>query len=262
MFRPEECYSEAECESLFAVLFPNGFAGEDVLVEIAPEGGSQSTLCFVFHPTLDQVHWEAVRLHRNLESFPWRGRRRSQTPEPTREEVAAHYQQTPSEVEREARELVGMCLWDVFSDGHEVVAFEGRIVDIGSFRGAAGFIADQLNRQAVEWKYDYMNFYMGTIWISQRADLTPVYEMIFRRLKERRFSWRYRFPKLSLVRFDSAETPDVKESLRMAKLEAELEGGHRQAIEEAKQHPPPATVLAYRQPQPLLQKLVTRAASG
>jgi hypothetical protein len=28
-----------------------------------------------------------------------------------------------------------------------------------------------------------MRFYMETIWISRRADLTPVYAMIFRRLK-------------------------------------------------------------------------------
>ena len=39
----EERHTHEERSSLFAVLFPNGFAGEDVLVEIAPEGYPQST---------------------------------------------------------------------------------------------------------------------------------------------------------------------------------------------------------------------------
>jgi len=39
MVDAEELYTDRECENLFASLFPNGFAGEDVLAEIAPEGG-------------------------------------------------------------------------------------------------------------------------------------------------------------------------------------------------------------------------------
>src|SRR5215469_5954164 len=72
----------------------------------------------------------------------------------------------------------------VFSNEHEIVDRNSRLVDIGSWRGAAGFLADQLNRQTGSSQYDYMDFYMGSFWRSQRADLTPVYEMIFHRLKE------------------------------------------------------------------------------
>src|SRR6266498_4188108 len=81
------------------------------------------------------------------------------------------------------------CAWDIFSDEHDVVALDGRIVHLGSWRGAGGFIADQLNRRrkAGEYCYDYLGFYMGTFTIAQRADLTPVYEMVFRRLKETLF---------------------------------------------------------------------------
>ena len=64
-------YTDEECLTLFACLFPKGFAGEDVLAEIAPEGWMDSTLHFVFHPTLDQVHWERVQLHRNLREWQW-----------------------------------------------------------------------------------------------------------------------------------------------------------------------------------------------
>src|ERR1043165_576504 len=56
----QERYTDAECETLFRSLFPARFSGEDVLAEIAPEGWAESTLHFVFHPTVDQIHWEAV----------------------------------------------------------------------------------------------------------------------------------------------------------------------------------------------------------
>lgn len=105
------------------------------------------------------------------------------------------------ETEYEVRELVAMCLWDVLSNEYDVVDRDGRLVDIGSWRGAAGFLAELLNRQTGRSQYDYVDFYMASFWVSQRADLTPVYEMVFRRLKERLFDWRYRFPQLHLIEF-------------------------------------------------------------
>ena len=47
-----------------------------------------------------------------------------------------------------------------------------------------GFIADYVNRCSWLAEYDYIDFYLGTIWIAQRADLTPVYRMLFRRLMQ------------------------------------------------------------------------------
>ncbi len=177
---PKERYTDEECLNLFACLFPKGFAGEDVLAEIAPEGWMDSTLHFVFHPTLDQVHWEHVQLHRNMQEWPWRSKDGAQEPEPSLEDVRATYKDSPVETEREVRELVAMCLWDVFSNEHDVVDRDGRLVDIGSWRGAAEFLAEQLNHQTSESCYIYIDFYMGSFLVSERADLTPVYEMIFR----------------------------------------------------------------------------------
>jgi hypothetical protein len=227
--------------------FPNGFAGEDVLAEIAPEGWPQFALRFIFHPTVDQVYFEAVQMHKNSQSWIRKDTERSTEPEPTWEKVAAEYRDHPVDLEREVRELVGRCLWDVFSDEHDVVTLGGRIVHLGSFRGAAGFIADQLNRQRKSGQccYDYLDFYMGTFAVSQRADLTSVYEMIFRRFKERLFTWRYRFPEGGLVDFAS-DKPDGARTLRIEKMKAELKKIHREAIEDAKQQPVPAIVLAYR----------------
>jgi len=240
-----ECYTHEECLTLFASLFPVGFAGQDILAEIAPEGWLDSTLHFVFHPTLDQVHWECVQLHRNMLKWPWRGKDSAPEPEPTLEEVRATYRDCPVESESEVRELVAMCLWDVFSNEHDVVDRNGRLVHIGSWRGAALFLAEQLNRNTGKSQYDYMDFYMGSVWVRQRADLTPVYEMIFRRLKAQLFDWRYSFPKLQLIEFPS-DKPNGAGSYQLKKMNAELKEAHRQAIEDSKLEPVPEIVLAYR----------------
>jgi hypothetical protein len=243
--KPTKRYSDAECQTLFATLFPAGFAGEDVLKEIAPEGWPHSTLQFLFHPTLEQVHWERVQLHRNLRNWPWFPKDRLQGPEPTLEGIHADYQDSPVDTTREVRELVAMCLWDVFSNENDVVDRDVRLVDIGSWRGAAGFLADQLNRETGERQYDYMDFYMGSFWVSERADLTPVYEMIFRRLKVPSLGWRYRFPELHLIEFPS-ERPNGRRSYELEKMRADLEQAHREAMDDLKLESVPAIVLAYR----------------
>jgi hypothetical protein len=241
----DEYYTHEECLALFADLFPKGFAGQDILTEIAPEGWTDSTLHFVFHPTLDQVHWECVQLHRNMLKWPWRSKESAPEPEPLLEEVRATYVDGPVVTECEVRELVARCLWDVFSNEHDVIDRNGQLVHLGSWRAAAQFLAEQLNCQARESKYDYMDFYMGSVWVSQRADLTPVYEMIFRRLKGQLFDWRYRFPRLQLIEFP-CDKPDGARSDELEKMKAELKKAHRQAIEDSKLEPVPEIVLAYR----------------
>lgn len=237
-------YTNAECHTLFASLFPMGFAGKDVLEEIAPEGWPDSTLHFAFHPTLDQVHWERVQLHRNLRNWPWSSKDRLDEPEPTREDVRADYMDSPVDATGEVRKLVAACLWDVFSNENDVVDRDGRLVDIGSWRGAAGFLADQLNRESRDQQYDYMDFYTGSFWISERADLTPVHEMIFRRLKDHLLDWRYRFPQLHLIEFP-ADRPDGRRSYELEKMRADLEQANRKAVDDLKLEPVPAIVLAY-----------------
>src|SRR5437660_608355 len=118
MIEPKEWYTEGECDKLFAGLFLNGFAGDDVLAEIVPEGWSESTLRFVFHPTVDQLFFEAVEMHQNLQAFLGEDTDHAKEPEPTREKVAAEYQDRPIEVQRDVRELVGKCVWDIFSNEH------------------------------------------------------------------------------------------------------------------------------------------------
>jgi hypothetical protein len=45
-----------------------------------------------------------------------------------------------------------------------------------------------------------MDFYMGSIWIKERADLKPFYEFIFSMLKLNNCTWQYEFPRLYAIR--------------------------------------------------------------
>lgn len=262
----EAMLSEAEIHALLDAMFPHGFAGSDVRAELTPEGWEHSPLSHTFHPTVERVWEEAVQLHRNVESLLSKRTPPERKPQPTLEEIRATHADPPWNADAELRQLVGQCLWDVFSDNHEVIAGDTRVADMGSWRASGGFIAEHLNRAHSDMAFDYMDFFMGTIWRRGRADLSPVYQMIFRRLRQHGFDWHYHFPKLSLVDFrplraslDAAEgkpewatyspaagLEQQEKDKEIARMQEELDEAHRQAIEEAKKHSPPATVEAYR----------------
>lgn len=267
--------TDAELKEFFDRLFPHGFAGADVLAELAPEGWEKSPLLACFHPSPEQVFQESLQMHRNIEGLVRIRRERepdnpklAPKPEPTLAEVRAEWQDTPVKTAEEVTQLVGLCLWDVFSDNHEVIAADGRVVDIGSFRGAAGFIAECVSGPNDDWRnMDYCQFYMGTIWIGQRTDLTPVYRMIFRRLKALAADWEYHFSELGVVdmaplrtALEQQKPEDYSPSEAFAKeqaeqerqeeldrVRAELAEGNAQARREAMALPPPATVRAYEE---------------
>jgi hypothetical protein len=204
--------SEAEVHALFDRLFPLGFAGQDVLDEIAPEGWERSPLLACFHPSIERIFEERLLIRRNLEDLRRMRRRRTgatvaeSSPEPTLEDVRKDYEASPVHQDDEVTELVGLCLWDIFSDNHEVIAVDGRLADIGSFRGAGAFIDEHLTSGSDWWREgDYLRFYLGTIWVARRADLAPVYAMIFSRLKAMGADWVYHFPQLGIVELPSKD---------------------------------------------------------
>jgi hypothetical protein len=272
--RRNERLTDAELHVFFDRLFPHGFAGADVLAEVAPDGWEQSPLLACFHPSVEQRFEESVQLHRNIEAMrnvrprpDSNGQAIDATSlEPTLEEVRREYRPTPVRPREELTELVGMCLWDVFSDNHDVIAADGRVADIGSFRGAGAFLDEYLTRGQDSWREgDYMRFYLGTIWISRRADLTPVYAMIFRRLRSLGADWVHHFPELYLTELEpsdpgaeqstsysvsestAAELKAQKRRAETACFRAEIEDMNARAREQAMDRPPPATVRAYRQ---------------
>lgn len=177
----------------------------------------------------------------------------------------------PVQNSRNLVELVGRCLWDIFSNQHEVIAPDERLIDLGSFRAAGQFIADYLNRRTGRRERDYMDFYLGTDtpWFWAQGNLRSVYELIFRRMQRRALRWIYHFPRLHLVDFsplrealDREGKPDWadyspsealakeeeqrKRDEEIAEFRDRLEEGRKEAIEAALKRPPPAMVEAYR----------------
>ncbi len=290
-------FADDDLRAEFAALFPHGWAGPDVLAELAPDGWAASPLAAISHPSAAQVYEETARVHRNLARLGRRPDAPPPPPEPTLAEVTADYQDGPVEAERECQELVGLCLWDIFSDSHEVFAADGRRLDLGSSRGSGGFLAEVLNGQGGppprprpelpddllsglttpadaspevaafmaqmrqemlgDGGYTYLDFYMGTGMVSGRADLVPVYAMVFRRLRNRGLDWTYHFPRLYAVDFRplkkqldeqqrgdepewagydpsaafAAEAADREHDDKLADLRASLDDGHREAVE-------------------------------
>jgi hypothetical protein len=119
--------------------------------------------------------------------------------------------------------------------------------------------------------YAYLDFYMGTGMVSGRADLGPVYRMIFRRLRAHNMDWVYHFPRLYAVDFRplkkqmdeqerggepefagydpsaalEEEQADREQDEKLSELREQLDEGHREAVEAARDREPPATVRAY-----------------
>ena len=132
--------------------------------------------------------------------------------------------------------------------------------------GAGAFLDEHLTGNREGWREgDYLRFYLGTIWINARADLAPVYAMIFRRIRALGGDWVYHFPELGLVDFGglrpdweslaryspsealAAERKAQKREAEVARLRADLEEINTRAREDAMDRLPPVTVRAYRQ---------------
>ena len=171
---------DAELRALFDRLFPHGFAARDVLDEIAPDGWERSPLLACFHPSIERLLEERLLMHRHLEELRrMRHSRSGETsralqPEPTLEDARRDYEPRPVQCDEEVTELVGMCLWDIFSDNHEVITADGRSAGLGSFRGSSAFLDEYLNPDGGSWREgDAMRFYMGTLFVRNRRTWHP-----------------------------------------------------------------------------------------
>ena len=214
-----------EAAALLRTIFPDGLISADVLGALCPEGWHPSPLRAAFHPSPRDLYEESLRMRENLRSVFGRSNKKElppPEPPPSFEEFVAGLEDPESVPdEEEAGRLAGLCLWDVFSDNHDVIMPDRRAAHLGSFRGSAGEIAEfYYNKPPAEMpdfsrfrteadfmdylkaNMDYMEFYMGSRMIGHRASLRPVYHVIFKRLREAGCDWHYSFPRLSLVRLD------------------------------------------------------------
>ncbi|MCW3108044.1 MAG: hypothetical protein JWQ09_2550 [Segetibacter sp.] len=117
-----------------------------------------------------------------------------------------------------------------------------------------------------------MDFYMGGIFRHERADLTPVYEFIFKKLSAKNLDWEYSFPRMGLISFskDEDEKDDianynpeeaVKKQLEKEqqqndteKLQQQFDDLYKSEYEEARYKKPSAEVMAYYNVYHLLRK--------
>lgn len=254
-------YTTADCEDLFQALFPNGFASPDIMHSIAPNGWENSPFVLPV-PTLEEAY-ETAKAHKSLDNLMARIKSEPQTEVESFEDFKRHYTPEAIDPTLELQELVGSCLWDIFSDNNDVVK-DNKCYHLGSFRGSARFIADWLNRTS-EKEYEYIHFYMGSSGREEPSDLMPVYEFIFIRLKQAGCDWVFHFTELRLVDLSSAknQTPDKPEHYdpnnAMAQelkqqeelkakddFKAKIEDMNTQARENALYKPPPQVVQAYQ----------------
>lgn len=279
-------FSDKEAFDFLETMFPGGLKDPSLITELCPDGWEKSPLFASFHPSPERSYEEHLSFSRNLRSLTSRMKnRKDANPAPASVEAELSYQEflekypekesilTEEKRIDEPANLLGLCLWDVFSDNHEVIAADGRTVDLGSFRGSAGMISDFMSGNispevpADIWDdkhgMGYMDFYMGTVWVAGRTDLAPVYGLIFRRLKSLGADWRYSFPRIHLIDFggqprdeDEPYDPSLgfdKEQERKTR-EKELRETRRKmdldviaAKREARGAEPPATVRAYQE---------------
>ena len=278
--------NEKEAFTFLESLFPGGLKDPALIAELCPDGWEKSPLFAAYHPAPEVIYQEHLRFSRSLKRlFSWKQRKGDQAPppppeepEPTFEEFLAKHPPekktvTPESAIHEPAELLGLCLWDIFSDNHDVIAADGRIVHLGSFRGSAGMISDFFEKSYQDAINDeawwdrrrgcgYMDFYMGIHWVGSRADLTPVYELIFRRLQTHGADWRYAFPRIHIIDFGPKEAdPDAPydpsaaleqqaeqktRAEETARMRMQLDRDVLAAKRKARTAPPPATVRAYQ----------------
>jgi len=277
-YLPEEDFFD-----LLEQMFPDGFGGNDVMQELCPHGWKQSPLYLAFHPTPEQQWDEHVAFQRNMKNLSFRAKDKKNksdaAPLPDRETFLEEARQKEKKQDEsdptELSRLVGLCLWDIFSDNNDLITPEGSICHVGSFRSTAGLIADFFNMPPGaekpnlsdfrSWSFDYMEFYMGSFLIGKRTDLTPVYRMIFRRLKATGYSWKYVFTTIGVVRFDKPDEAktgnwqnysaseafgeDVERKQKEAagdKLISDLDAINREAKKKARSGPTPKEVSSFR----------------
>lgn len=127
-------------------------------------------------------------------------------------------------------------------------------------------MAEYLNEYLEEERYQYLNFYLESDGLDSYLDPSPVYQLIFQRLRQAECEWVYSFPRFYIADFSAhAEmvVPHVPaeryspEAALAKKFEKQVRQEHLQQMRDkldalynrqaaqATQQPPPKIVQAY-----------------
>ncbi len=254
--------SDAECIDILKYIFNDAMK---LYKEIAPGGWINSEYIFLLHPTPEQKYKEHKRMMENINSIT------KKTKDKQREIDISDFKQdelTGIEEHKEFFYILGLVAYDIFSNNHEVIGEDRKAFNLGSFRGSGDFIAGFLNNHYPDKsdRYNYMDFYMGTIWIRERGVLMPFYEYVFKKLKDLKCDWVYSFPRTYVVdmknstdKSDDSKIEDYKpeESVhkdiessakdkQTNKLKEDLDNIYEEEYEEAKYTPLIQIVQAYK----------------
>ena len=256
--------TDQACLHLLRTLFDQP---EQIMSELAPAGWSNSPLRLIAHPTAGQQYEESIRFHQNVSGLFGKKSEQPEPPEPRPEDFVTDPPEAGHPMD-ELIKLLGDCVWLIFSNNHTVYDTTGQQYDLGSFRGSGRFVADFLNAHypPTSGAYDYLDFYCAGAFTFDRADTTPVFELLFRRVRAAGCDWEYAFPRISLVDLsglredtqpdDPARYNPVKameqqmeagqKKAEMNRLQEKLDESYREEYEAAKYKLPPPEVRAYR----------------
>ncbi len=254
-----ETVTDIEIIELLNQIFDNSKA---LLTSIAPDGWRFSAYVNFFHPTPQQQCEEEKALHERLNELT-----KNQTPVESIN-LNKYQQDDLNDVSgtEEFLYVLGLSVYDIFSNNHEVYSNDNRVYNLGSFRGSGSFIAGFLNnKNLVSKNYGYLDFYMGTIWIESRANLLPFYEYIFQIIKNEKCDWNYCFPRLYLLNMHNQETNEtetmldykpeksianemerIKKEMEMETFQNELDSSFQKEYEDATYKPLIPIIQAYK----------------
>src|SRR5580698_7109929 len=125
--------SREECTWILHKIFGDN---EAFLNSIAPQGWKNSQYIHFFHPAPEQQLEEYNRISDNLARL---SKKTDKAADNEPRKTLSDFQMENLEnlkAREEFIQVLGNATWDIFSDNHEVIAEDGKIYDLGSFRGA------------------------------------------------------------------------------------------------------------------------------
>lgn len=162
--------------------------------------------------------------------------------------------------------LIGITIWDIFSNNHEVISPNNKVYDIGSWRGSGSTISEIINNNFKENEsYGYLDFYMGSFYqIESEINLKEIYKEVFKILKNLGCDWNYSYPRIYMVDFRDTkeegqdnlfydpnkaiekELEEKKENEKLQELQNLLDEDFEKRLKKSREEPLPDIILAYK----------------
>ena len=141
--------------------------------------------------------------------------------------------------------VIGVAIWDIFSNNHKVINADNRIHDLGSWRVSGDHIAEIIETEfKTEPFYDYMDFYKGSIYqLSKEVELQPIYQGIFEILKQNGCDWQYASPELFITQLNNGK-PSESEGKTNPLMDS-LKNSYDKLLEKQGKDPLQITIEAY-----------------